>query len=150
MNSRVNKILSISVDDIDAGWVLDSEASYQCFGDGRDTVRRPDVSFIRHGRLAGEQLPDGHLTIAPDLAVETIAPNDRVYEAQSKFAEYLEAGVRLVWGINPADRTVTVYSQKSDLPRVVRCGEELTGGEVLPECSCPVASLFPADKQAAE
>src|SRR5438270_347459 len=52
-----------------AGWVLESETSYRCFGSPR-TVRRADASFIRAGRLPGERLPKGDIRIAPDLAVE--------------------------------------------------------------------------------
>src|SRR5947208_12087963 len=59
-----------------AGWVLPAEASYQCFPDDPKRVRRPDVSFIRRGRLPGEELPEGHTPIPPDLAVEVVSPND--------------------------------------------------------------------------
>ncbi|MHC4876897.1 MAG: Uma2 family endonuclease [Planctomycetota bacterium] len=129
------------------GWVFDSEAGYQCFGKERETVRKPDVSFVRRGRLPNEELPNGHITITPDLAVEVVSPNDRVYELQSKVADYLAAGVCLVWVVNPADRSVTVYTQGSDQPVVVREGGELSGGDVLPEFRCPVSSLFPPVKE---
>lgn len=77
------------------GWVLDSEGSYQCFPDDRRKVRKPDVSFIRRGRLPDERVPDGHITIAPDLAVEVVSPNDTAYEVETKIQEYLGADVPL-------------------------------------------------------
>jgi Uma2 family endonuclease len=48
-----------------------------------------------------EQLPEGHTRIAPDLAAEVMSPNDLAYEVDRKVKEYLAAGVRLVWVINP-------------------------------------------------
>ncbi len=81
------------------GWLLMSEASYQAFPKGR--IRKPDLSFICLGRLPDERVPDGHIKLAPDLAVEVISPNDIHYETDQKVDEYLKAGTRLVWVVNP-------------------------------------------------
>src|SRR3954452_2213270 len=70
------------------GWVLDSEGSYQCFRDDPGKVRKPDVSFIRRGRLPGERIPAGHVPLPPDLAVEVVSPNDTAYEVDAKVEEY--------------------------------------------------------------
>src|SRR5262249_31147920 len=59
-----------------SGWVWPADGSYQCFPDRPNLVRKPDVSFIRRGRLPGEQLPRGHIRIQPDLAVEVVSPKD--------------------------------------------------------------------------
>ena len=83
------------------GWVFPGECSYQCFPDAPKKVRKPDVSFIRRGRLPGERIPEGHVPIPPDLAAEVISPNDLAYETDKKVEEYLGAGVRLVWVVNP-------------------------------------------------
>ena len=147
INAQMLILLGVYLQGKDLGRVFDSEASYQCFGDDRETVRKPDVSFIRKGRLPNETLTRGHSQIPPDFAIEVVSPNDRVYELQSKVADYLAAGVSLVWVVNPADRSVTVYSQESDQPVVVREGSELTGGDVLPEFRCSVSSLFPPGKK---
>src|SRR4051794_14117055 len=40
------------------GWVLPADASYQCFPYRPNLVRKPDMSFIRRGRLPGEELPE--------------------------------------------------------------------------------------------
>ena len=58
------------------GWALTSEAGYQCFPHEPGRVRKPDVSFIRYGRLPGGVLPKGWAKIRPDLAVEVVSPND--------------------------------------------------------------------------
>src|SRR6266849_6735295 len=53
---KVIQKLSNYVDANPVGDVLESEASYQCFPDDPDKVRKPDISFIRNGRLPPEQL----------------------------------------------------------------------------------------------
>ena len=139
---RIATILATLVDDQSLGWILGSDASYQCFGEERETVRKPDVSFIRRGRLPGEELPTGHILIAPDLAVEVVSPKDRFYDVQTKISEYLAAGVTVVWIVNPADQSVTVYAQSTDQPVIFRDDNVLTGGDALPEFRCSVAELF--------
>jgi Uma2 family endonuclease len=143
INGRISKLLSNFVDENSLGWVLDSEAGYHCFGENGDTLRRPDVSFVRFGRFSNESLPEGHISIPPDLAVEVVSPHDRVYELQQKLVEYRNAGVRLIWIVNPVDQSVTVYSANSDQPVVIRNGGELNGSDVLPGFQCSTASLFP-------
>jgi len=125
------------------GWLFDSLAEINCFGEARDTVRRSSVVYVQHGRFPDNQLPNGSLEFPPDLVADIVFPDDRYIEVLSKLAEYLAAGIRLIWVVNPADRSVTVYSQESDQPVVVRDGGELTGGDVLPRFRCAVSSLFP-------
>jgi Uma2 family endonuclease len=128
-------------DDQRLGWVFPEGTSFRCFPDEPDKVRRADVSFIRFGRLAREQLPEGHLRTAPDLAVEVVSPNDLAYDVDSKVEDYLQAGVRLVWVVNPATRTVRVH--RPDGPgATLRADDELTGGEVLPGFRCSIRDLF--------
>ena len=83
-------------------------------------IRKPDLSFIRLGRLPGERVPDGHIKLAPDLAVEVISPNDIHYETDRKVEEYLKAGTRLVWVVNPEVRTVLSSSTVSGMAMVSR------------------------------
>ena len=95
------------------GHLFGADASYRCFVDSPTKVRKPDVSFIRSGRLPGEKAPTGHCSIAPDLAVEVISPGDLVYEVEEKVAEYLGAGVALVWVVHPPTRTVRIHRARS-------------------------------------
>ena len=148
---RVLVLLSAVVEGDKLGWVLGADASYQCFGDDLDRVRKPDVSFICRGRLPDEELPQGHVKLAPDLAVEVVSPNDRYLEVQAKVVEYLTAGVRLVWVIDPDNRTVTIRALEADQPMELREHDELTGGDVLPGFRCRVSDLFqsPVDESSA-
>jgi Uma2 family endonuclease len=123
------------------GWVLPEGTSYQCFPDDPDKVRRADVSFIRLGRLPGEELPGGHIRIHPDLVVEVVSPNDLAYEIDAKVEEFLEAGVSQVWVVNPQTRTVRVH--RAGLPGANLRGDgELTGDDVVPGFRCRITELF--------
>jgi Uma2 family endonuclease len=127
------------------GLVAGADASYQCFPDAPDKVRKPDVSFIRGGRLEGDRPPAGHCRIVPDLAVEVLSPNDLAYEVEEKVAEYLDAGVTLIWIVNPPTRRVRIIRPASAPPgSSFELGETgvVSGEDVLPGFSCPVKRFF--------
>ena len=46
---------------------------------------------------------------APDLAVEVLSPDDRAGEVLEKVRDWLAAGTRSVWVVDPRTRTVTVH-----------------------------------------
>lgn len=122
------------------GIVFAPDRGYQCFPADPAMVRKPDLSFVRRGRFAGE-LPEGHIRFAPDLAVEILSPNELAYDVDEKAEQYLAAGVRLVWVMNPVVRTVRV--QQPGAPGVLlREQDALDGGEALPGFSCPIRKIF--------
>jgi Uma2 family endonuclease len=124
------------------GWVFDSECSYQCFPDRPRTVRKPDVSFIRFGRLPGEVLPKGHIRIRPDLVVEVLSPKDLWYRVEKKLDEYLSVNIPVIWVVNPQSRTIRVYRPEGTVTRL-RDISELTGDPVLPGFRVRIADLLP-------
>jgi Uma2 family endonuclease len=126
----------------ESGWVLPSDASYQCFPDAPTRVRKPDVSFIKRGRLPGERLPKGHCPIAPNLAVEVLSRRDLAVRTFRKIREYLEAGVELVWVVDPENRTVWIYRKDGSMNQLGEDGE-LTGEDVLPGFRCRVSDILP-------
>jgi Uma2 family endonuclease len=144
--SELGALLSMFVRERHLGWVLAAEASYQCFPWDSGRVRRPDVSFIAAGRLPGNRLPRGHASIAPDLAVEVVSPNDGYSEVRGKVREYLRAGVRLVWVIDPDSRCVEVSGEGRFA--VLDEAAELGGEEVLPGFCCRVADFLPPEPEA--
>ena len=123
------------------GTVAGSRASYRCVPDDSLKVRRPSVTFVARGRLPVEELARGHVTVAPDLAVEVVSPNDTVYELNKKVQEYLRAGVRLVWVIDPENRTLVVYRANRTLAEF-KPEDELTGEDVIPGFRCLVRDFF--------
>lgn len=105
------------------------------------TVRGPDVAFIAAERLPPEGVPVGFWRTAPDLAVEIVSPSNRAAEIQEKVLEYLAAGSRLVWVVDPATRSVATYRSRKDI-RLLTEGDVLEGDDVLPGFRLPISELF--------
>ena len=78
-----------------------ADNGYQCFPHAPGLVRRPDVSFVRYGRLPGGVLPKGWIKIRPDLAVEVVSPNDTVEKLNEKLEDYREGGSSADLGDRP-------------------------------------------------
>ena len=85
--------------------------------------------------------PEVYPEVAADLCVEVLSPGNRLGEIQEKLREYFARGVRMVWVVQPEDRTVTVY-RTADEGHLLHESATLTGEDVLPGFSCPVARLF--------
>ena len=106
-----------------------------------DTVRGPDVSYVSPPAL-GRLRDDTRLFPgAPDLAVEILSPSNRAAEVRSKVAEFLAAGTRLVWVVDPQIRTVTAYRTLL-APQILGEADLLDGEDVLPGFSLRVGTLF--------
>jgi Uma2 family endonuclease len=108
---------------------------------GPDTVRGPDVSFVGTTRLPPDRIPEQFIAGPPDLAVEILSPGDRWAEVEQKVADYLAAGARRVWLIDPRERRVTV--RYADRPsRVLTDSDVLEGEDVVPGFAIELAGLF--------
>jgi len=106
-----------------------------------DTVRAPDIAFVRMERIKESPAVRGYRIGAPDLTVEVISPGDTVSEVEEKVAEWLEAGARMVWVVSPKLRTVTVYRSLTDIVTLTM-KDKLDGGEVVPGFQIDVAEIF--------
>jgi Uma2 family endonuclease len=124
------------------GWVFPEGASFQCFPDDPKKVRRADASFISIKRLSAQQVETkGHSTIVPDLVVEVVSPHDSYNDVDEKLAEWLDAGAKLIWIVNPLLRQVRV--NRPDQPeRKLMEDDELSGEDVVPGFRCVVGDLF--------
>jgi len=120
------------------GHQFSSGAGFVLFSD-QPTVRSPDFAVVLRTRLP--EVPAAFVPIPPDLAVEVLSPTDRLSEALSKIAMYLEAGVPLVWLIDPKRRTAMVF-RPDTLPVIIDEHGVLAGEDVLPGFSLPLATLF--------
>jgi Uma2 family endonuclease len=76
-----------------------------------------------------------------DMGVEVISPEVKYGYLERKIRDYFEAGVRLLWIVDPAMQTVTVHRSPVDL-HVLTTADTLSGEDGLPGFSCPVAELF--------
>jgi Uma2 family endonuclease len=105
-----------------------------------ERMRGPDVCYIERDRTVGmdaERLFRG----VPDLAIEIDLTSGRKPGGQQRVLDYLEAGVRLVWVIDPQSRTAVIYRPDGSA-RLVREDEALDGEEVVPGFLQPLGSLF--------
>ncbi len=136
---RFGHALGSFVDERHLGAVLVGEVGIYTRRDP-DTVRGADVIFISNERLA-QLKSTSFLDVAPELIVEIMSPDDRWSEVRQKIREYFAIGARLVWVADPSDKTVSVYRSPTEV-RVLAESDRLTGEEVLPGFSVPVASLF--------
>ena len=130
-----------------------------------DTLRQPDVAFVRAERLPPPDEWEAYGQVVPDLAVEILSPSNTAAEMRDKVAEYGSAGdsgrdARQGCGV-PAGRrcgwcgSLTGYEPEvdgdgddpyatgcrvcADAPVILSAGDEITGGDVLPDFRCPVA-----------
>ena len=122
------------------GRVYNAEAGFVLFPD-RATVRVPDVAFVRADRMPQGEARRHFVPVAPDLAVEVISPSDRARDIAAKAAMYQEAGVPLVWLVDPETQTVTVLTLGQESV-TLGVEDELDGGDVLPEFRVAVAEIF--------
>lgn len=106
-----------------------------------DTVRGPDVSYYSKERLPLDKRVVKYNDQPADLCVEVKSPSNTMKQLKAKAKEYLFAGVRLVWIVEPEDRTVTVITDPLE-SRTLEPEATLDGGDVLPGFSCQVADLF--------
>jgi Uma2 family endonuclease len=136
--SKIDRRLGTFVETNQLGWVTANDAGV-ILGQDPDTVRGPDIAYYSRQRVP--EVPDGYFLVPPDLAVEVVSPNDTHTRVQTKVREYLRASVPLVWVVDPEGRTVTVYRAR-DRWRILEAEETLSGEDVLPGFSCPVADLF--------
>lgn len=124
------------------GIVAGSDGMLQLF-DG--LVRIPDVSFIAWSRVPGRKVPEHPVPLlAPDLAVEILSRTNTAAEMKRKREEYFSAGTKLIWQVDPAARTVEVYSSAAapDEFSLLREPDLLGGGSVLPGLSVKLQDLF--------
>jgi Uma2 family endonuclease len=106
-----------------------------------DTVRGPDVAYWSAERVPLDQRPRGYPDATADICVEVLSPSNRAAQMDDKVREYLDRGVRLVWVVDPDERTVTVHAPSLE-PQELAETDALTGGNVLPEFQVRVAELF--------
>ncbi|MDP8923370.1 MAG: Uma2 family endonuclease [Chloroflexota bacterium] len=122
------------------GEVVTGEVGFRLATDP-DTVRAPDVAFVRRERLQAAGRVTGFWPGAPDLAVEVISPHDLYTEVEDKVAEWLEHGARLVCVVNPRRRTVAVHLPDRPL-QILTIDDTLDGEDVVPGWTLPLRELF--------
>jgi Uma2 family endonuclease len=102
----------------------------------------PDVAFISWKQLPNRKYPNEPIaSLIPELAVEVLSESNTRGEMERKLREYFFTGTRLVWIVDPVQRTVDVHTAPDRITRLKE-GEVLDGGDVLPGFQLPLERLF--------
>jgi Uma2 family endonuclease len=109
-----------------------------------ETVRRPDVAFIRAGRLRGIDLDRVPLPVVPDLVIEIVSKSDRADDLLLKVSQYPAAGAKAVWLLYPNTRLAYRYLPDKLEPEVrsAAAGHTFEEPELLPGFSLPLEQIF--------
>jgi Uma2 family endonuclease len=137
--SKIDRRLGNFVEEQDRGTVASNDCGFVSERDP-DTVRGPDISFWSKERLP--EVPDGYAEVPPDLAVEVASPTDHHARLMQRVHHHLTHGVRLVWVVDPEDRSMIVYRSLQDM-KFLQENDLVSGEDVLPGFSCRVADLLP-------
>ena len=133
--SRLDRYVGAFIEEHGLGETYTADAGF-ILSRNPDTVRAPDVAFLSRERIPAEGLPEGFFPGPPDLAIEVVSPGDRWSEIEDKLREYLEAGTREVWIVDPKHRTVQVCTPP--LERRTLQGADVLTTPLLPGVSLPL------------
>jgi Uma2 family endonuclease len=123
------------------GEILCGEAGVRLRRDP-DTTVGTDVIYIPPALAAKESKDTTLVDGVPVLVVEILSPNDAQSEIDEKTDDYLQAGVAIVWVIDPHDRTVTIYRKDAE-PALVTIRQELSAEPELPGFRVAAERIFP-------
>ncbi len=137
---RLHTWLGSHVQHNDLGLILAAETGFLLSRDP-DTIRAPDVAFVSRDRAESAVSDETYWPGAPDLAVEVVSPSDRSGDIDAKVKAWLDGGCNMVWLVNPAWRTVTVYRSATRITTLTE-NDELTGGDVVEGFRCRVGDIF--------
>lgn len=124
----------------DGGWFVVTNDAGILTERNPDTLRGPDVFAIRKSHFPEGKPPVGWTKVPPELAIEVLSEHDRWQDVLSKSTEYLNAGVREVWVIDPFARVVHVFLP--DIAPVQWSRDDQLTSRLLPGFSASVAHLF--------
>ncbi|MEJ5252948.1 MAG: Uma2 family endonuclease [Chthonomonadetes bacterium] len=103
------------------------------------TVRAPDLAYVSRER-APQSWSRQFARFVPDLVAEVVSPADTYSEVMRKVEDWLNAGVKVVWVIDPVSRQVSVH--RSGQMCLLREEDTLSGEDVLPGFECKVSEIF--------
>ena len=138
--AEIGSKLNVHVKTHKLGYVCGAETGFK-IAQNPDTVRAPDAAFVCQAAIERQGIVKGYWEGAPDLAVEVIPPGDTYAEVAEKVEEWLTAGCRMVWVINPRRGTIEVYRPNADFI-ILRGTDTLEGADVVEGFQCQVQDIF--------
>ncbi len=139
ISSKLLTFLGYYVYQNQLGEVYNSDARYTTIPGDPPTVRQADASFMSRTRVVKKVYTIPH---APDLTVEVLSESNSYLEIEQKIREYLSAGTRLVWIIEPDPQLVYIYRAGSNLRTTLTKDDELDGEDVIPGFKLKISVLF--------
>jgi Uma2 family endonuclease len=122
------------------GVVFAAETGFKLESDP-DTVRAPDVAFMRQERIDQGGEVKGYREGSPDLIVEVLSPSDTFGKVEAKVKQWLDSGARMVWVVSPKLHTVTVYRSLTNITTLTE-KDILDGDDVVPGFQIKVSEIF--------
>jgi Uma2 family endonuclease len=106
----------------------------------------PDLIWVRQERLSKVLDESGHLTAAPELAVEVLSGStqDKKRDQETKLKLYSVYGVLEYWIVDREQKLIEVYRRENgQLQRAVSLyANDVLASPLLPEFMCSVESIF--------
>jgi Uma2 family endonuclease len=122
------------------GWLIGAKGGC-ILARAPDTLLAPDVACIRKDRLPPRKDRGTFLTVPPDLVAEVRSPLESGPDIMDKVNAYLEAGVPLVWVLEPARLGGRVFRPRQP-PRELSLDDDLDGEDILPGFWLPLAKVY--------
>lgn len=133
LEMELGSLLRAHVRRVGHGVVVVDEVGYRL---SQHTVRAADVAL----HLERPPAAAGFATAVPDLVAEIVSQSDTWPALERKALEWLAAGVREVWLVEPQTRTVSLR-QSGGRAHVFQ-GQAAVVSEVLPDLSLRPSDLF--------
>jgi len=105
-----------------------------------DTVRAPDVAFVRHDRLPAKDAR-GFYRGAPDVAVEVLSPDDTPADIREKIDDYFAASTPVVVILDPDAEEATVHRPGAS-PVTLGTDDTLDLDDVVTGFRLPLRDVF--------
>jgi len=137
---RLALALANYVEEKNLGVVVLAETGFTIERDP-DTVRAPDIAFIRQDKIPKSGLPKKFWEGTPDLVVEVVSPSDRSSEVEEKVKNWLECGTAMVWVLNSTKRTLTLC-RSGVANQTFGVDDVIDGRDVVPGFKLPLKRIF--------
>ena len=137
---ELGRVIGNHVVEHDLGRCYAAETGF-ILNEADQTVLAPDVAFVQASRVPPRERRRGFVPVVPDLVVEVVSPSDRIGDVIDKVTTYLDAGVRLVWVIEPVRQRATAYTTDRTA-HLLSVEDTLDGSDVLPGFRLKIADIF--------
>ncbi len=128
------------------GQVVGGETGFRILRDP-DTSFGIDVAYVSAEVIAATPETSPYFEGPPILAVEILSPSNQHGEMVQKIRAYLEAGVALVWLVDPDFKTIIVYRPDA-APVMFNVEQEIAGEPDLPGFRIALSRIFSGTSRA--